>query len=206
MSFTVFTNVITVLFCIAVLIQSVRMMRSLKDVRENQLDRTVGALDTATAKAQGVLSELRQTLVTDGSAHAGVLGDAREVREELNVMIGIANAMAERLMEAAASVSRHEAEAASVRAKATRPARSRTTKAAQPKADAPKAGKGANAKATTAKASGAKGSNAKPTAAKSITPKATGADPALKVAATKKAPARPSRKTSAQRTPVKEAA
>ena len=103
MSFTVFTNVITILFCIAVLIQSVRMMRSLNQVREGQLDRTVGALDTATAKALGVLSELKATLSTEGAANARTLGEAREVREELRVMIGIANAMAERLIEAATS-------------------------------------------------------------------------------------------------------
>lgn len=101
MSFTTFTNVITILFCLAVLVQSVRMMRSLKQMREGQLDQTVLAVNNATAQARSVLSGLRETLSTDGVANFRALGDAREIREELNVMIGIANAMAERLMDAA---------------------------------------------------------------------------------------------------------
>ena len=176
MSFTVFTNLITVLFCIAVLVQSVRMMRSLKQVREGQLDRTVGALDTATTKAQAVLSELKQTLTTEGAANARTLGDAREVREELNVMIGIANAMAERLIEAASTGARQEAAVVSAQAKktkATRPARPRSAKPSQPKADAPKAEKpGADApkapKTTKAPARASRKTSARPAAAKEL--------------------------------------
>ncbi|WP_226662291.1 DUF6468 domain-containing protein [Alteriqipengyuania lutimaris] len=211
MSFTVFTNVITVLFCIAVLIQSVRMMRSLKQVREGQLDRTVGALDTATAKAQGVLSELKQTLSIEGTAHARVLGDAREVREELHLMIGIANAMAERLIEAASVGSAQETKAAKV-AKASRPARTRSTKPTQSKADTPKATKAADAKtkratstsatAPSAKAPSEKAPSAKPTTAQPTAATAT----AAKAVATKKTPARTSRKSSTRAVGVKEAA
>lgn len=209
MSFTVFTNVITVLFCIAVLIQSVRMMRSLKQVREGQLDRTVGALDTATAKAQAVLSELKQTLSIEGTANARALGDAREVREELNVMIGIANAMAERLIEAASSVSRQEAAAAVTSAKpskAIRPPRARGTKPAQPKADATKA-KPADAKVPGAKAPNTKGprgksSDAKPTGVKAVAK----TEPERKIAAAKTAPVGASRKRPAQGAGIKEPA
>lgn len=108
MSFTAFTNIITILFCLAVLIQSVRMMRSLDQVRESQLDRTVGALDTATTKARSVLSEMKLILSTEGTANARTLNEARDVREELNVMVGIANSMAERLIEAASAGSRKD--------------------------------------------------------------------------------------------------
>ncbi len=103
MSFTTFTNVITILFCFAVLVQSVRMMRSLKQMREGKLDQTVLAMDNATAQARSVLSGLRETLSIEGPANSRVLNEAREIREELNVMIGIANAMAERLIDAASS-------------------------------------------------------------------------------------------------------
>lgn len=140
MSFTAFTNIITILFCLAVLVQSVRMMRSLDRVRESQLDRTVGALDTATAKARSVLSELKETLLTEGAANAQALGEAREVREELNVMVGIANAMAERLIEAASAGSRNEAEPV------PGPAETPKTKASRPKAAAPKAKAGGSPK------------------------------------------------------------
>ncbi|GGB74448.1 DUF6468 domain-containing protein [Blastomonas aquatica] len=104
MSFTAMTNVITILFCLAVLVQSVRLMRSLKQVRDVSLNDTVGALDTATAQARTVLDGLRQTLSTDGTANLRVLGEAREIRDELDLMIGIANAAAERLLETASTV------------------------------------------------------------------------------------------------------
>jgi hypothetical protein len=162
MSFTAFTNIITILFCIAVLVQSVRMMRSLKQVREGQLDRTVAALDTATAKARGVLSELKDTLTTEGAANARALGEAREVREELNVMVGIANAMAERLIEAASTGSQHEAPAP----KEAPSARSRGQKA-----------KTTNAK--TAKSSGSPAGAAKGPAARKPRARSTPSKPEL---------------------------
>jgi len=155
MSFTVFTNIITVLFCVAVLIQSVRMLRSLKQVREGQLDRTVLALETATAKAHGVLSEMKQTLSTEGAANSHALAEARDVREELHVMIGIANAMAERLMEAASAGSQAEAapepakkpkaQTARARTAPTQRSRAKPTKAASTKARAVKSTKSAGA-------------------------------------------------------------
>lgn len=131
MSFTTFTNIITIIFCLAVLVQSVRMMRSLKDVREGELDRTVVALDTATAQARAVLSELKHTLSTEGGACVKSLTEAKEIREELNMMVGIANAMAERLVEVStpsvrASQPRERAQKASAttskRSNAKRPA------------------------------------------------------------------------------------
>ena len=159
MSFTAFTNIITILFCIAVLVQSVRMMRSLKQVREGQLDRTVGALDIATASARSVLAELKQTLSTEGAANARTLNEAREVREELNVMIGIANAMAERLIEAASAGSRQEAALVSEPEKPTkapRKAPSRSAKTQQAKADAPAPAKAKRTKAAATPRSRAK--------------------------------------------------
>ena len=210
MSFTVFTNLITVLFCIAVLVQSVRMMRSLKQVREGQLDRTVGALDLATSKAQGVLSELKQTLSIEGTANARALGDAREVREELHLMIGIANAMAERLIEAASVGSAQENKAATAptkTAKATRPARTRSTRPMQSKGDTPKAPKAAGAKTKSATSTRAKAPSAKAPGAKPTTVQPAAATEAVaKAEVTKKTPARTSRKSSARSAGVKEAA
>ena len=199
MSFTVFTNVITVLFCIAVLIQSVRMMRSLKQVREGQLDRTVGALDTATAKAQGVLSELKQTLSIEGTANARALGDAREVREELHLMIGIANAMAERLIEAASVGAAQETRVAKA-AKESRPARARSAKPTQPKADMPKATKAAGVKTKGATSTGTTAPAAK------VAPAKRKIEAAAKPVVTRKPQALTSRKSSARAAGVKEEA
>ena len=193
MSFTAFTNVITILFCIAVLVQSVRMMRSLKQVRESQLDRTVGALDAATASARGVLAELKQTLSTDGAANARSLGEAKDVRDELNVMVGIANAMAERLVEAASAGSRQEAAADAPPAK--KPAAPRTAKRAG--APAPKTRKTTKAKAEKAAPAAQKKTAVLP-AAKDSTPTAS-VKPAAKRATAKPAARAESVPASAQR-------
>lgn len=102
MSFEILTSVATMIFCSAVLVQSVRMMRSLRAVKEGALSDVVGALDASTAQARIVLSELRQTL-HDCAGSARTLANGKEIAEELSVMIGIANATAERLVDAAAS-------------------------------------------------------------------------------------------------------
>ena len=103
MGFATFINIITVIFCLAVLVQSVRMMRSLDAVKGTALPQMIQALDTATLQASQVLGELKQTLRTDGAANARVLAQAEEIRDELGVMIGIANASADRLVETASA-------------------------------------------------------------------------------------------------------
>lgn len=110
MSFAVVTNIVTMIFCFAVLVQSVRMMRSLKSVKEGALTEVVGALDRSTAQARAVLSDMKATLGECAGGQRVVL-EGKEMAEELSVMIGIANATAERLVEAAGSANRRPAEA-----------------------------------------------------------------------------------------------
>lgn len=110
MSFAVVTNIVTMIFCLAVLVQSVRMMRSLKSVKEGALTEVVGALDRSTAQARAVLSDMKATLGECAGGQRVVL-EGKEMAEELSVMIGIANATAERLVEAASSANRRPAEA-----------------------------------------------------------------------------------------------
>lgn len=111
MNFATFANIVTMLFCIAVLVQSVRMMRSLKAVKEGALTDVVTALDKSTGQARAVLSELKMTLA-ECANQGRVLDEAKEMAEELGVMIGIANASAERLVEASSQANRAAAEAA----------------------------------------------------------------------------------------------
>jgi hypothetical protein len=94
------TNILTILLCLAVLVQSVRMMRSLKAMRESALAEAAEALDRATAAANHVLGELKRTLKEDSRATAEALRAGAELRDELVVMVGIANSVAERLVEA----------------------------------------------------------------------------------------------------------
>lgn len=100
MSFSTVTNIMTMLFCTAVLVQSIRLMRCLKDVKGANFAEMVGALDTATSEARSVLADLRETLRVDCAANARVIASGTAMREELTVMAGIADAVAERIVEA----------------------------------------------------------------------------------------------------------
>jgi hypothetical protein len=100
MSFSMLANLATAILCAAVLVQSVRMMRSLKEVRGGALVEMVTALDTATAQARAVLSELK-TALGDCNHGARALADGKALADELTVMVGIANASADRMAEAA---------------------------------------------------------------------------------------------------------
>lgn len=98
MSFALLANVLTMIFCMAVLVQSVRMMRSLRTVKDGALTETVAALEKATTGARAVLSEMKATLVTDCAQNARLVEQARGLRDELSDMIGIADAACERVV------------------------------------------------------------------------------------------------------------
>ncbi len=100
MSIALLANVLTIILCLAVLVQSVRMMRSLRTVKDGALTQVVDALDKATSQARIVLSDMKRTLGTDCAEHARLVERASELRDELNVMTGIADAAAERIVNA----------------------------------------------------------------------------------------------------------
>jgi hypothetical protein len=100
MTFTMLSNILTMMFCAAVLVQSVRMIRCLRAVKGVAFGTMVAALDTSTAQAHAVLADLRETLRTDCAANARVIASGTAMREELTVMAGIADAVAERIVEA----------------------------------------------------------------------------------------------------------
>jgi hypothetical protein len=103
MSFATTINIATIILCLAVLVQCARMMRSLDALKSADLPATVAALDTATGQARLVLSELKQVLVEDADPSMRALADAQAIRDELSVMVGIANATADRLLESSAA-------------------------------------------------------------------------------------------------------
>lgn len=110
MNFALLTNVLCMILSVAVLVQSVRMMRSLRTVKDGALTDVVTALDKATSQARLVLSDMKKTLGTDAAANARLIEQARELRDELNVMIGMGDATAERISEAAAAANRRSAD------------------------------------------------------------------------------------------------
>ena len=131
MSFAVFTNLIVILLCAAVLVQSVRMMRSFRAVKDGGLQSVVEALDKSTAQARAVLSDLKDTLRTDAAANARVVAEGEAMREELAVMVGIANAVAERIMESVESKKQPEPLAPAPSPKKRAPRKARTLAEAQ---------------------------------------------------------------------------
>lgn len=104
MTFVSVTNILLCLLCVGVLVQSARMLRSFRTVRTSDLGETVKQLDRATDQARQVLSDLRRVLATEGQASAHGLSVAEALRDELSLMVGIGNAVAERLAEAAQAV------------------------------------------------------------------------------------------------------
>ena len=98
MSFATITSLVTAILCIAVLVQCAQVMRSLAAFRAVDLPGTARTLDTATAGAHQVLSELKNELDRGGEPTLRVLAGAREIADELGVMIGIGNATADRLL------------------------------------------------------------------------------------------------------------
>ncbi|WP_213982641.1 DUF6468 domain-containing protein [Sphingomonas sp. dw_22] len=107
MSFAILANVLTMILCMAVLVQSVRMMRSLRTVKDGALTEVVGALEKATAQARTVLSDMKATLGTECAQHARLVGQARDLRDELSDMIGIADSACERIVGAVGIANAH---------------------------------------------------------------------------------------------------
>lgn len=103
MTFATFTNILLMALCVAVLVQSARMMRAFKAIQTGDLGETVKQLDRATGQARTVLAELKDILATDGAASVRTIQSGETLRDELSVMVGIGNAVAERIMDAAAS-------------------------------------------------------------------------------------------------------
>lgn len=127
MNIAIMSQLLLAILCGGVIVQTVRLMRKLRLVADGRLGEAVAALDTATREARTVLSGLRQALGGDGAAVAREVLAARDLSEELRLMIGIADAMAERLSGVAGG------ETASDTAPAkTAPRRARKAKASPP--------------------------------------------------------------------------
>jgi hypothetical protein len=118
MSIALLANVLTIILCMAVLVQSVRMMKSLRTVKDGALTQVVEALQVATVQARAVLSDMKHTLGTDCARHAQLVERARELRDELSLMTSLADSAAERIVSAVtmANAQRHAREDAEIEA------------------------------------------------------------------------------------------
>jgi hypothetical protein len=103
MTFAICLNLVVSMLCAAVVLQSVRMMRNIREIKTGAFGETIKSLETATGQARSVLAELKAVLSTDGAASARTIASGETLREELSLMVGIGNAVADRIMEAAAA-------------------------------------------------------------------------------------------------------
>lgn len=78
------SNILVIILCSAVLVQSVRLMRAFRAMKRGALTDTVGALDRATREARQVLGELKDRL-EECSDHAAALARGRTLLDELDV-------------------------------------------------------------------------------------------------------------------------
>lgn len=102
------TNVITTLFCAAVLVQTVRLSRAVHKLRHAGLIEVVASLEAATETSQQALGELTKVLSAEGPPLDAAVRSARDLRaqlvtlrDELSLMIDIGNGVAERILAAA---------------------------------------------------------------------------------------------------------
>lgn len=100
MSIAIAVNLLTILLCSAVLVQCWRMTRALDRFRAADFPATVAALEAATGEAEAVLHRIRSVLASEAEPKLGAIAKAAEAADELGVMIGIANASADRLLDA----------------------------------------------------------------------------------------------------------
>lgn len=103
MTFATMTNIATMILCVAVLIQTVRLMGMLATVKGGALTEMVKSLEVATAEARRVLAGLSALLQGDVAKTSRTLVEGKTMMEELTIMTGIANAIAERIVEAASA-------------------------------------------------------------------------------------------------------
>ncbi len=102
------TNVITSLFCAAVLVQTVRLSHAVHKLRHAGLIEVVASLEAATDTSQQALGELTKVLSAEGPPLDAAVRGARDLRaqlvtlrDELSLMIDIGNGVAERILAAA---------------------------------------------------------------------------------------------------------
>ncbi len=145
MTFATFTNLIVSILCVAVVLQSMRMMRNVREIKSDNFSDTIKSLDQATTQARTVLADLKAVLTTDGAANVRSIAYGETLRDELSLMVGIGNAVADRIVEAAATAERHKDEAAktarqSAKAEAPKldlPAKPRRKRSTAPKVATP---------------------------------------------------------------------
>lgn len=145
MNIALMTQLVLALLCTGVIVQTMRLIKRLKLVTNGSLGETVKALIKATNDARTVLDGLRHALSGDGKEVATHVTTARTLSDELSLLIGIANAVADRLVDVGAAAPAQRDERATPFSKPPQQSlkpqtrAQRTTKTKRPSAPAGKA-------------------------------------------------------------------
>ncbi len=99
MTLSLTANLVTGLLCVAVLVQSLRMMRGLARMERLGLSETVSAMDRATSAARQLLGDLKISLADEGQRLAATRDEASKLRDELATLVSLADARASRIAE-----------------------------------------------------------------------------------------------------------
>ncbi|WP_375195246.1 hypothetical protein [Sphingobium sp.] len=102
MTFVTLVNMIMILLSAAVILQTMRMARNMREIRGSALNDSVARLEHAADQAKLVLGQMKSLLATEVVAQGRAVAASEALRDELSVMVGIGNAVAERILEAAA--------------------------------------------------------------------------------------------------------
>lgn len=105
MTFATIINVILSGLCVIVVVQSLRVVKGMREIRELSLDKAVTQIDAATTRAQAVLTELKMVLGSTTAVQNRAIVEGEALRDELELMIGIGNSVADRITEAATAQS-----------------------------------------------------------------------------------------------------
>lgn len=101
MTFATIINAILSGLCVIVVVQSLRMVKSVREIRNLSLDESIAQIDAATSRAQAVLTELKMILSSTTAVQNRAIVEGEALRDELELMIGIGNSVADRITEAA---------------------------------------------------------------------------------------------------------
>lgn len=137
MTFVTFSNAMVMLLCVAVIVQTLRVSKSIRDLRAISLNDSVAQLERATGQARAVLGELRTLLANEAVAQSRGAANSEALRDELAVMVGIGNSVADRIMEAVAAQNEAKAEEAVAKEASVRRQRKPRSRSASGRRKAP---------------------------------------------------------------------
>lgn len=101
------TSMILIVLCSGVMFQTLRLTRLLRAMRPSEFAKVIAPIDQSTAASRAMLDELRLSLAAEAEEQAATLESSLKVRreldalrEELSIIIGVGDSVADRITAA----------------------------------------------------------------------------------------------------------